>query len=76
MRDMFYLVIVDDDKKKFNIVKAYSDLEINKTIVNLQEKGRNVRCFTSQMTDANLLIKARAYENQMGYKFVTEDVLT
>lgn len=70
---MFNLVIVDEDKKKFNIVGMYDDTKINEEIVNLQKQGRKVRCFTSNIEDKNLI--AREYENQMGYEFVTDSVL-
>jgi len=75
MRKLFYLVIVDEDKKKFNIVGMYDDTMINQEIVELQNQGRNVRCFTSNINEQNLFIKAKAYENQMGYEFVTDSFL-
>lgn len=72
---MFYLVIVDDDKKKFNIVGMYDDTKLNEEIVKLQKQGRNVRCYSGDINERNLFVKASEYEDQMGYKFVTESVL-
>lgn len=73
---MFYLVIVDEDKKKFNVVGTRDDTKINEEIVKLQKQGRQVRCFNPQnINEQNLFTKAKEYEDQTGYEFVTESVL-
>lgn len=43
----FYLIIIDEDSHVFNVVGPLpNDEEWNKKIVEMQKRGRNVRCFS------------------------------
>lgn len=73
-RRSFFLVIVDDDAKTFCVVGPMSDdTEWNHRIVELQEVGRDIRCFS---TEASKSVKAIAdlYSKQTGFSY-SEDLI-
>lgn len=71
----FYLIIVDEESKKFNVEKMCDDTWINEKIVQLQKEGRKVRCFNSGATDENIKYEIEKYKIQKSYEYVKESVL-
>ena len=65
----FYLIIVDHDRRVFNIVGPISsDRDWNTRVLEAQEAGRDVRCFSIEAADeSELRLKAEQYRAQMGY---------
>lgn len=71
----FFLVVVDEDKKVFNVVGPITDDRgWNKRIVDAQKQGRNVGCFTWPTIDSvqNIL---DSYSEQTGYRFSDMSVI-
>lgn len=65
----FFLVLVDDDQKTFNVVGPMTDdTAWNHKIVSLQEGGRQVRCFSTETTRTMEEIAAR-YARQTGFAY-------
>lgn len=65
----FLLMLVDHDKKIFNIIgPVTSDTDWTFKIVELQETGRNVSCHVCRST-VSIDDIARSYSEQTGYRF-------
>ena len=74
-RKNFLLVIVDHDRKIFNVVGPMgNDDPWNKRVVECQEGTRDVRCFTAPEGSTKESIAVQ-YSQQMGYKCVEDSVL-
>lgn len=65
----FYLAIVDEDNKIFNIVGPIeSDAVWNEKICALQDEGKRIRCFSFPITES-LKSVIDSYSKQSGYSF-------
>jgi hypothetical protein len=74
-RPLFLLVVVDEDKKVFNIVGPITDdTEWNVKIVELQKSGRNVRCFSST-PERSVAELSKLYSGQTGFTY-SETLIT
>jgi hypothetical protein len=72
---MFFLVLVDEDRKLFNIVGPMTDdTAWGRKIVELQESGKNVRCF-ALAADRSVDEIVALYSRQTGYKY-TKTLIT
>lgn len=68
----FYLVLVDHDKKMFNVIgPIIDDSDWNKKIVELQQKGRKTNCFSVPGSESLKNIIS-SYSRQTGYDFSHE----
>ncbi len=66
---LFFLVVVDEDEKVFNIVGPMTDdSEWNAKIIELQKSGRNVRCFASG-TERSVDQLAALFSSQTGFSY-------
>ena len=74
-REPFFLVVVDEDRGRFNVLGPMSDdTDWTNRVYNLQQTGHRVRCFTSSgATTAEI---ARSYEVQTGYSFAPEPLFS
>jgi hypothetical protein len=55
----FYLIIIDEDRRVFNVVgPLHDDEEWNSRVVEMQNKGRKVRCFSRHEPSSRDLIIA------------------
>ena len=74
-RRSFMFVVVDHDRRLFNVYGPISsDQYWVRRIVECQEAGRDVRCFTAREGATKEDIVSE-YGAQMKYKFVEKDVL-
>lgn len=74
-RTSFLLVVVDHNRGIFNVVGPIAhDATWNKRVVNCQEAGRDVRCFTAPEGRTKESIAAE-YSTQAGYEYVEDSVL-
>lgn len=70
--DEFFIVVVDRDKKQFNVIGPMSnDQWINRRVLKAQEEGRDVYCFTS-----NKATKQKVIENTISSSSFTGFVFT
>jgi hypothetical protein len=69
MNREFFLVLADEDRKIFNVVGPMVDDDAwNAKIVELQDSGRNVRCFSTGVHRSVEQIAA-LYSNQSGFAY-------
>ena len=65
----FFLILVDEEKKVFNVVgPMMDDAEWNRRIVALQDAGRRVRCCTAEAGRSREEV-VELYARQTGYKY-------
>jgi hypothetical protein len=65
----FFLILADEDRKIFNIAGPITDdTAWNHKIVELQNSGRKVRCFSTSI-DPSVEQIAAQYSNQTGFAF-------
>lgn len=65
----FYLIIIDDDNNVFNVLGPMTkDHEWNKKVVEQQQAGRNVRCFSDSKSDS-IESSIRRFSNEGKYKY-------
>jgi hypothetical protein len=73
-RPSFFLVIVDRDARRFTVVwPTYDDTPYNTAVTELQQRGRNVNCFTGVGRSAEEI--ADAYGAQTGNVYTTERIV-
>jgi hypothetical protein len=71
----FFLVLLDDDKKVFNVVGPMTDdTAWNKKVVELQTLGRRVRCISTS-ADRSVQAIAALYSRQTGFTHSTSLIL-
>jgi hypothetical protein len=63
--DSFYMVIIDEDNHTFSVVgPLLDDRGVTNSVCELQQAGRNVRCFSHNGS------RISAMESQRGYRYV------
>ena len=75
--DPFYLVIKDEDNHIFNVIgPTESDFDWNQKIVELQEAGRNIRCFMHPGSDSResiIQMMSRSGEYRHSEQLIVEE---
>lgn len=73
MGSLFNLIIVDHDKRVFNVIENINDDEYyNGLVVKAQQENRDIRCFTTTLPFERAI---QEYNIEYGYEYKRERIL-
>ncbi len=73
----FYVVVVDDDLKQINVQGPMSSASwLNRRIIHVREKGRDVRCFSSTKQSIYEVVKnTLSSPSYVGFDYVESNIV-